>query len=456
MNAHQDIRRFVCPVPGCGITICEDHGSTMGKALRRHYETGHWLTYCRPCDEMLESASAKSRHCARAHRDTYCLLCEKMFESPGALQRHKDNESVYCIYCHQTFHSVGKRDEHMLAVHKASHCSVCEWRIGGGNKCKCELDRDARRIFKEAGKQQGKNFPQQRSSFRFGISPDSFFTGPFTRNSAAPKSPPFGKADFSGKEWQYRDSSAKPKGSEHKPRERKQQNPNAGSSKPGRREEKPSPPRTAAKPPTVDYYALIGIPITATHDEILKATKKARIANHPDRFIGKNLPPQELAQVTERSKCIGQACDILESPRDRAIYDAKLKKEMLARKNVHTPDRSQAQERKPASPFQPKANRQAPPKPTPGGGRADMKHGYAESFMKNQYESDRSQWPGTPPQAPKEEFRRAAPPKRDSSAFAGWKSNADIKFSYERYRKTSEKPDEDVDMVDVDGSRVRW
>lgn len=102
-----------------------------------------------------------------------------------------------------------------------------------------------------------------------------------------------------------------------------------------------------------------------------------------------------------------------------------------------------------------------------------MKQESHRSFNNNnQYESDRSQWPGTPPQAQKEEFRRAAPPKRAptgyedfginthrenyASAFGGWKSKADIKFSYERYRKASEKPDEDVDMVDVDGSRVRW
>lgn len=447
MTAYQDIRRSVCPVPGCGVTICEDHGRPVGEALRRHYAIGHWLTYCRPCDKMLESAGVKIQHCARVHWDTYCPLCEEMFESPAALQRHKDNQSIYCIYCQQTFHSVSKRDQHMLSVHKAPHCGVCEWRIGGGNKCKCELDRDARRVFKEAGKQQGKNFPQQRSSFRFGNSPDSFFTGPFTRNSAAPKSPTFGKTDFSGKEWQFRDSSAKPKGSEHKPRERQQQNPNSGSSKPGRREEKPPPPHAPAKTPMVDYYALIGIPITATHDEILKATKKARIANHPDRFIGKNLPPQELAQVTERSKCIGQACDVLESPRERAIYDAKLRKEMLAKKNVSTPDRGQAQERRPASPFQPKAERQPPPKPKPEGGRSDMKHEFAQSFKKNQYESDRSQWPGTPPQSQAEKPRRAAPTKRD---------DADPKFPSERYRRKNEKPDEDVEMVDVDGSRVRW
>ena len=470
MNANKDQAQCVCSAPNCGVIIYGDDRTRVEK-LRRHIGLMHSRIYCGPCNKLFPSPDATLEHYERAHRHIYCPQCKKLYESPAALQRHKEDDPYHCIHCPRTFHYSARRDEHMISAHTELRCKVCQSSITGGKNCKCELDKDARRVFKEAVKQQGKDLPQVRSTLRFGNSPDSFFTGPFTKDTP-PKSPNFGKAaDFSGKEWQFRDPSAKPKGSDHKPREKQQQNPNSGSSKPGRRESKPPPPPAAAKTPIVNYYALIGIPTTASHTEIIKATKKARIANHPDRFIGKNLPPHELARVTELSKCIGQACDVLENPTERALYDAKLKKEMPSKKHVHfaTPDRGHAQERKPASPREPKADRQSPPKPKPEERKPAMEERHPNHFDRNRYESDRSQWPGTPPQKPNEKPRRPAPEGRDpawyeafginthrenySSTFGGWKSGADPKFSSERYRRRSARAsdaDGDVEMVDAD------
>lgn len=146
-----------------------------------------------------------------------------------------------------------------------------------------------------------------------------------------------------------------------------------------------------------------------------------------------------------------------------------------------TPDRGQAQERKPTTPHQPRAERQPPPKPKPGpeGARSDTKQGTPRGFERNRYESDRSQWPGTPPQNPKEGSRRAARDDRETElppefeAFDAAMKHGDHSAQFEAFdacygsgakssrfggRRSDKDPkgknvrfDEDVEMVDVDG-----
>ncbi|KAL8797274.1 MAG: hypothetical protein Q9195_000427 [Heterodermia aff. obscurata] len=89
------------------------------------------------------------------------------------------------------------------------------------------------------------------------------------------------------------------------------------------------PSSKPASQPTQTYYTLLSLPPTASPAETLKVIKKARIANHPDRFMAQNLSPAELEKVVERAKCIGQACDVLEDPAARARYDAKLGRDGL-------------------------------------------------------------------------------------------------------------------------------
>ena len=76
-----------------------------------------------------------------------------------------------------------------------------------------------------------------------------------------------------------------------------------------------------------DYYSLLGVPSNASHAEILKAAKKARIAARPDRCSGQNLSPKELEQVVDHSKAVGQAADVLTDTEKRVQYDARLRKE---------------------------------------------------------------------------------------------------------------------------------
>ena len=83
------------------------------------------------------------------------------------------------------------------------------------------------------------------------------------------------------------------------------------------------PPPKDQGPP--DLYAILGISPSATQEEVQKAAKKNRIENHPDRFSGQNLSPQEVDKIIERSKLIGQSADVLCDPIARLNYDDELK-----------------------------------------------------------------------------------------------------------------------------------
>src|SRR5688500_13833905 len=63
-----------------------------------------------------------------------------------------------------------------------------------------------------------------------------------------------------------------------------------------------------------DYYATLGVPRTASDDEIKKAYRKLAMTNHPDRNGGSK-------DAEEKFKAITEAYDVLRDPNKRAAYD---------------------------------------------------------------------------------------------------------------------------------------
>src|SRR6188472_719841 len=63
-----------------------------------------------------------------------------------------------------------------------------------------------------------------------------------------------------------------------------------------------------------DYYAVLGVPKNATHDEIKKAYRKLAQQHHPDANAGN-------AEAEERFKEISAAYDVLGDEEKRKSYD---------------------------------------------------------------------------------------------------------------------------------------
>lgn len=70
-----------------------------------------------------------------------------------------------------------------------------------------------------------------------------------------------------------------------------------------------------------DYYALLGVPPTATGDEIHRAFRRLAKLWHPDRFTA--APPVLRARAERRMRAVIRARDMLSDPISRHEYDAR-------------------------------------------------------------------------------------------------------------------------------------
>eukprot|EP00446_Apocalathium_sp_SHHI-4_P075371 CAMPEP_0177570272 /NCGR_PEP_ID=MMETSP0369-20130122/76753_1 /TAXON_ID=447022 ORGANISM="Scrippsiella hangoei-like, Strain SHHI-4" /NCGR_SAMPLE_ID=MMETSP0369 /ASSEMBLY_ACC=CAM_ASM_000364 /LENGTH=80 /DNA_ID=CAMNT_0019058001 /DNA_START=20 /DNA_END=259 /DNA_ORIENTATION=+ len=64
-----------------------------------------------------------------------------------------------------------------------------------------------------------------------------------------------------------------------------------------------------------DYYKVLGVPRTATDNEIAKAYKKMALRHHPDKN------PNDREQAAENFKVITEAYEVLHDADKRRNYD---------------------------------------------------------------------------------------------------------------------------------------
>ncbi|KAF9474464.1 DnaJ-domain-containing protein [Pholiota conissans] len=68
-----------------------------------------------------------------------------------------------------------------------------------------------------------------------------------------------------------------------------------------------------------DYYKLLNIPKTATHEEVRQAYRKESLKTHPDRLV--NASQAEIRQATERFQAVADAYYVLSDIKRRQEYD---------------------------------------------------------------------------------------------------------------------------------------
>jgi hypothetical protein len=66
-----------------------------------------------------------------------------------------------------------------------------------------------------------------------------------------------------------------------------------------------------------DYYAILGVPATASHDEIRAAYRRLAMRHHPDLHP----PGKDDAVANEFMRQLNKAYEVLNTPRRRAAYD---------------------------------------------------------------------------------------------------------------------------------------
>src|SRR5512135_1770044 len=65
-----------------------------------------------------------------------------------------------------------------------------------------------------------------------------------------------------------------------------------------------------------DYYEILGVPRSATFEDLKKAYRELALRHHPDR-----VPAEQKKEAEEKFKEISEAYAVLSDPQKRALYD---------------------------------------------------------------------------------------------------------------------------------------
>lgn len=83
----------------------------------------------------------------------------------------------------------------------------------------------------------------------------------------------------------------------------------------------PNVPAPSKKPLVGKYYSLLNVSPTASHEEMVRAARKARVDAHPDRLCRPGLSHRSRTQISDQAKEVGRAADVLCDVYKRRDYD---------------------------------------------------------------------------------------------------------------------------------------
>lgn len=78
--------------------------------------------------------------------------------------------------------------------------------------------------------------------------------------------------------------------------------------------------------PSINYYAVLDVPLDATREEITRTYRSLMRITHPDNFT----EPMERKKAEERSKLINAAYTVLSRPDIRKEYDQVMRHQLMA------------------------------------------------------------------------------------------------------------------------------
>ena len=270
---HNTPYHYMCDHVGCQQYLVGSAGRSKDQILADHYAAAHFHCPVRGCGAVFYNnsshcpgATALQNHFRSMHWEWYCPFCDKIFDSKESATTHQFEGHPKCQQCQQVFITQEEKAAHIKALHGKTTRT--------NKQCpKCKY-------IKVDGFECLCDLTEKTEEGRKWFQPDS-----------EPNRSDWGKKANSGAHSQ------------------------------GSKQHQDIASRNT------DYYSLLDVPSNASHADILKAAKKARIAAHPDRCSGRNLSSKELEQVVDHSKAVGQAADVLTDTEKRAQYDVKLRKE---------------------------------------------------------------------------------------------------------------------------------